>query len=108
MCVLREQELNYRYLFLFIYRCKVPECDVGDNNRDISYEQPWLKYAIPQSSNGYGYDNCVRYAPINSSTISPHECDINNFNTLKQIKCTEFVYTTDETNVQTEVIISRI
>lgn len=78
----------------------MPECDIGDNNREISYDQPWLKYAIPQSSNGY--ENCVRYAPINSST---HECNVNNFNTLKQIECTEFIYTTDESNVQTEVII---
>ncbi|XP_055297915.1 organic cation transporter protein-like [Sitodiplosis mosellana] len=81
------------------YRCKVPECDVGDNNREISYDQPWLKYAIPHSSNGY--ENCVRYAPINSSASS-HECNINNFNSLKQIKCDEFIYTTDESNVQTE------
>lgn len=89
-------------LFPFsLYRCKVPECDVGDNNREISYDQPWLQYAIPQSQNGY--ENCVRYAPINSSTSST--CNISNFNTLEQIKCTEFIYTTDESNVQTEVIL---
>ncbi|XP_031627744.1 uncharacterized protein LOC116343679 [Contarinia nasturtii] len=79
------------------YRCKVHGCDLNANNREISYDQPWLKYAIPQTSNGY--EKCFRYAPILSTE---NLCDANNFNTTKQIGCTEFVYTTDEINVQTE------
>lgn len=81
-------------------RCKVPECDVGDNNRVISYDQPWLSYAIPTTSNGY--ENCLRFAPI-ATTTDGQQCSADRFNTSKQIACTEFVYTTDETNVQTEV-----
>lgn len=90
---------------LFIYRCKVPECDVGDNNRAIIYDQPWLKYAIPTIKNRY--ENCVRYAPINASTTNEHQCTPDLFDTSKLIECTEFIYTTDETNVQTEVIFER-
>lgn len=80
-------------------RCKVPECDVSDNNRDISYNQTWLKYAIPQINNGY--ENCVRYAPINSSI--GNQCNDDSFNTSKQIPCEGFIYASDEINVQTEV-----
>lgn len=92
---------NHCYCCCFFFRCKVPECDVGDNNRAIGYDQPWLKYAIPSTSNGF--ENCLRYAPINVSAPYGHQCSANLFNTSKQIRCTEFVYTTDETNVQTEV-----
>lgn len=87
---------------LSIYRCKVPECDVGENNREISYDQLWLKDAIPKSENGF--ENCFRYASNNSYTSKEHECDRDQFDTNRRIQCTEFVYKTDETNVQTEVI----
>ncbi|XP_031625594.1 organic cation transporter-like protein [Contarinia nasturtii] len=92
--------LNYTCIFAsnsLEYRCKVSECDLGDNNREISYDQPWLKYALPLTSNGY--EKCFRYA---SSSSLENQCDANSFNTTKLIGCTEFIYTTDEINVQTE------
>lgn len=79
----------------------MPECDVGENNREIVYDQPWLKFAIPTSKNGF--ENCVRNAPINSTTTNDYQCSANLFNTSKQIPCKEFVYKTDEINIQTEV-----
>lgn len=82
----------------------MPECDLSENNREISYDQPWLKYAIPQTNNGF--ENCLRYAPIHNS--STYQCDANRFDTSKTIRCTEFIYTTDEINVQTEVFKSMI
>lgn len=82
----------------------MPECDVGDNNREISYDQPWLKYAIPKTEKGY--DNCYRYAP-NDSSIEV-SCDVDNFNTSRRIKCAEYIYTTDEKNIQTEVNLLEI
>lgn len=88
---------------LSIYRCKVPECDVGDSDREISYDQPWLSYAIPSSKDGY--ENCVRYAPLNASTANGHQCTADRFDSSKQIRCTDFVYTSDEKNVQTEVAL---
>lgn len=81
----------------------MPECDVGDDNRKIDYDQPWLNYAIPSTNNGY--ENCHRYEPIYElSTSNKQQCRPELFNTSKLIKCIEFVYKTDETNVQTEVI----
>lgn len=86
-----------------IYRCKVPECDVAStNNRELIFDHPWLKNAIPKSENGF--ENCFRFAPNNSFEPNEHKCDGDQFDTTRQIQCTEFVYKTDETNVQTEVI----
>lgn len=97
----RRKGFHIKTLSLSIHRCKVPECDVGENNREIIYDQTWLKDAIPTSENGF--ENCFRYAPNNSSTPNVHKCDRDQFDTNRQIQCTEFVYKTDETNVQTEV-----
>lgn len=81
-------------------RCRVPECDLADrNNRDLKYNQPWLKYAIPSTNDTI--DKCHRYASINSTSID--RCDASRFDTTQQIKCTEFVYKTDEINLQTQV-----
>lgn len=92
--------------FFCILSCEIPECDVGDN-REIVYEQPWLRNAIPIAENSNGkLNNCVRYAPrIKNSSIesSTEKCDIDIFNTSEQIECSDFVYATDEKNVQTEV-----
>lgn len=91
-------------IFLYYSRCKVPECDIGENNRVIQYDQPWLHDAIP-TSNGK-LKNCVRYAPINGNdTDNNHECSASMFNTSVEIECSEFIYVTDQKNVQTEVII---
>lgn len=86
----------------FFHRCKVPECDVGDNNREINYDQPWLSYAIPTSSSN-GFESCVRYAPKNISS-SGSQCSPDHFDTSKQIKCSEYIYSSDEKNIQTEVL----
>lgn len=79
----------------------MPSCDVGDNNREISYDQPWLKYAIPSSKNGF--ESCVYYARNNSFAENESQCSRELFNKSNEIKCTEFIYKTDEINVQTEV-----
>ncbi|XP_031637755.1 solute carrier family 22 member 7-like, partial [Contarinia nasturtii] len=103
ICIPNIISASYVINFIFAiqplnHRCKVPECDFGDNNREISYNQTWLEYAIPKTQNGY--ENCVRYESIQSSTANT--CDVNSFNTSKQIECTEFIYATDELNIQTE------
>lgn len=80
----------------------MPECDaVGVNNRELTFNQPWLRYAIP-SSDGQ-YDNCYRYAPTHSNTSGPGQCSTDMFDTSKKIACTEFVYASGERNIQTEV-----
>lgn len=84
--------------------CKVPECDVGDG-RDIAYEQSWLRNAIPTMENGKLH-NCARYAPLignSSAESSLEQCGSHMFNTSEQIECSDFVYATDENNIQTEV-----
>ncbi|XP_055299839.1 organic cation transporter protein-like [Sitodiplosis mosellana] len=92
-----------------IYRCKIPECDVGENSREIAYDQPWLRNAIPTIENSNGkMENCVRYASLdrNSSTESSlAKCGPDMFNKSLIVKCSEFIYATDERNVQTELNI---
>lgn len=81
----------------------MPECEIGDNNRDIAYEQPWLNYAIPVKNDKF--DNCFRYAPKNL-TATPNEsgiCSADMFDTSKKIACTEFIHASNEINLQTEV-----
>ncbi|XP_031629050.1 solute carrier family 22 member 7-like isoform X2 [Contarinia nasturtii] len=84
------------------YRCKVPECDVGGNNRDIEYDQPWLRFGIPTSDDGLLKD-CVRYAPINKSLSGAFNgCSADMFDKSQEIECSEYIYASDERNVQTE------
>lgn len=93
----------------FIFRCKIPECDVENENREIGYDQFWLKYAIPKSKDGF--EKCVRFAPNKSAEwhvldereLDVQHCSRQQFDTSEQIRCTEFIYRTDERNVQTEV-----
>ncbi|XP_031636514.1 solute carrier family 22 member 6-A-like [Contarinia nasturtii] len=87
------------------YRCKVPECDIGENNRDITYDQAWVRSAIPTLSDGK-LKNCVRYAPVSDGTgIFSNKCSADMFNTSVEIECTEFIYSSDERNIQTELNI---
>lgn len=80
----------------------MPECEFGVNNRDLLYNQPWLSSAIPQLNEKF--DNCYRYAPKNwTSTLLPGQCTADMFDSSKKIACNEYVYTTDEKNIQTEV-----
>lgn len=81
----------------------MPECDIdGVGNRDLLYDQQWLPYAIPHSDGKY--DNCYRYAPKHSTAaIGSGQCNADMFNTSMKIACTEFVYASDERNIQTEV-----
>lgn len=83
-----------------ISRCKVPECESGLNNRDIQYDQSWLQNAIPMKNDEI--DNCQRYEPLQPN-VHHDQCTTDLFNTSKQIPCTEFIYASDEVNVQTEV-----
>lgn len=87
----------------------MPECDVAENSREIVYDQPWLHFAIP-TKNGK-FDSCVRYAPINRNGPSAlfndtDQCNPDSFNTSSTVPCTEFVYASDEKNIQTEVRIN--
>lgn len=82
----------------------MPECDIGVDNREIGYDQPWLQKAIP-STNGQ-LESCVRYVPKNQTTtlfVENTECSADLFNTSQQIQCSEYIYSTDERNIQTEV-----
>lgn len=97
--------LQLCFNFVCLYRCKIPECDSDENNRLLQYDQTWLSMAIPSSNSTF--DSCFRYAPVNSSEFSAGDrigqCSDEMFDTSKKIACTEFVYTSDEKNVQTEV-----
>lgn len=79
----------------------MPECEFADNNREIPFDQPWLSNAIPYSNDGI--DNCFRYAPKNQTNEKSGECAADLFNKSVRIACSEYVYASDERNVQTEV-----
>lgn len=80
------------------------ECDdITVNNRDLEFNQPWLNFSIPSDSD---YKKCYRYAPTAAAALSngTGQCAADAFNTTHTIKCNEFVYASDERNVQTEVL----
>lgn len=92
----------HNFFSLLSISCKVPECDVkGVNNRDLSYKQPWLPYAIPTINKEY--EKCYRYAPINSAIGGNGQCSSDMFNKSQKIACTDYIYASDERNLQTEV-----
>lgn len=89
-------------IFFSFVRCKVPECEFdGESDRNIPYDQPWLKNAIPFESGKI--DHCRRYALKNLSAIAGGQCDANMFDTTTKVSCNEFIYASDERNIQTEV-----
>lgn len=89
-------------MFSLVSRCKVPECEFGVNNRDLKYDQPWLSSAIPLENGKF--DNCHRYAVKNLTSSSLHDqCNADMFDASIKVPCTEYVYASDERNIQTEV-----
>lgn len=80
----------------------MPECEDGKNNRDIIYDQLWLKNAIPTKDKKL--ESCYRFKPKNF-TISepPNQCTADMFDSTTKITCTEYIYASDENNLQTEV-----
>lgn len=86
-----------------VFRCKVPECEAGNNNRELPFNQTWLNNAIPMENGKF--DKCHRYAPkVYTSALSdPGQCSADMFDTSKKIECTEYVYSSNEINLQTEV-----
>lgn len=85
----------------------MPECeDITVNNRELEFNQPWLNFAIPpDSAANKKVHSCVRYAPIAAAlTNGTGQCTADSFNKEQTIECTEFVYATDERNIQTEVL----
>lgn len=85
----------------------MPECDISEtNNRDIRYDQPWLRHAIP-STNGK-YDKCFRYAIKNQTSSEVNQCNADIFDNSTKIECTDYIYASDEKNIQTEVRATKL
>lgn len=85
-------------------RCKVPECDIGANDREIPFNQPWLEFAIPFSDGKI--DSCYRYGLKNGTIEENGECSADMFDASLEITCSEYIHASDEINVQTEVKIT--
>lgn len=83
----------------------MPECDVGENNRQILFNQTWVHYAIPTLNDTL--EKCERNAPANTIEIdgisTGIQCSAEHFNRSSKIKCDEYIYASDEKNLQTEV-----
>lgn len=78
----------------------MPECDLGVNNREIPFDQPWLPNAIPYSDGKI--ESCFRYAPKNQTKTEDGQCSAEMFDKV-EITCSEYVYASQERNLQTEV-----
>lgn len=79
----------------------MPECETSDNNRGIPFNQTWLNNAIPIKNEKF--ENCLRFAPRNLTTIEAEKCSADMFDTTTKIECSDFIYASDEQNLQTEV-----
>lgn len=81
----------------------MPECEFGVNNRNLPYNQPWLNKTIPQLDEKF--DNCHRFATKNLTSIQllSGQCAADMFDSSQIISCSEYAYTSDEKNIQTEV-----
>lgn len=81
----------------------MPACDIAQTNnpRDIAYDQPWLRYAIPSTDGKF--DKCFRYAIKNQTTFGLNQCNADMFDNSTKIECTKYIYASDEKNIQTEV-----
>lgn len=79
----------------------MPECEFDANNRNIPFNRTWLNNAIPLKNDQY--ENCQRFAPQNLSSFGPGKCSADMFDTATKIECSEFIYASDERNLQTEV-----
>lgn len=98
---------KYESLLFSSIRCKIPECELDKDGREVGYNQTWLQFAIPYSNGRV--KNCVRYAPIVGNntkfTSGKDQCDAQMFDKSREVECSEYVYSTDEKNLQTEVQI---
>lgn len=98
---------KYESLLFSSIRCKIPECELDKDGREVGYNQTWLQFAIPYSNGRV--KNCVRYAPIVGNntkfTSGKDQCDAHMFDKSREVECSEYVYSTDEKNLQTEVQI---
>lgn len=83
----------------------MPECDIGVNNREIQFDQPWLPNAIPYSNDQI--DRCFRYVPKNQTETEYGKCSAEMFDKHVKIPCTEYVYASQERNLQTEVTLNK-
>lgn len=96
---------KYESLLFFSIRCKIPECELDKDGREVGYNQTWLQFAIPYSNGRV--KNCVRYAPLVGNntkfTSGKDQCDAQMFDKSREVECSEYVYSTDEKNLQTEV-----
>lgn len=79
----------------------MPGCDIGVDNREIPFDQLWLPNAIP-STNGR-IDSCFRYALKNETNFGNVQCSAEMFDENVKIACSEYIYASDERNLQTEV-----
>lgn len=86
----------------------MPECeDITLNSRELEFNQPWLNFTIPPDPATHkSVHSCVRYAPIAAQSNGAGHCTADSFDMTQTIECTEFVYETDERNIQTEVCSS--
>lgn len=81
----------------------MPECEFGVNDRDLPYNQSWLRHAIPTTNEKFA--SCSRYAPKDWITA---QCSEDMFDAATEITCTEYIHASDERNLQTEVRHHRI
>lgn len=82
---------------LLLFSCLIPECETRGTD---AYNASWLRNAVPFSKERPSA--CYRYARI-SNKYTADQCTENHFNRSKEMRCTEYVYKTDEVSILNDV-----
>lgn len=97
-------KIKPNFLYFFIYRCRIPECD-SNNTNEIEYTPLWISNAVPVKNNKPSF--CKRYKPNINDTekvILENECPSILF-TKKEITCntSELVFPNKHTTIANDV-----
>lgn len=79
---------------------------MSNNNGIVEFDQPWLSQAIPLSNRSF--ENCLRFEVNRSIPIESGQCLDSYFNRAQTRKCDDFVFKTDERNIQNEVSVNEL
>lgn len=93
------------------YRCEVPQCESVGSDRvaaDGQFAADWVQHAIPHTHGGK-MARCDQYQWVGGGETGPGgggggiQCDAAAFNQSQLVRCTAFVFDSDEVTIGKEV-----
>ncbi|CAH1173867.1 unnamed protein product [Phaedon cochleariae] len=98
--VVLHSSIHTAYVFTALdisYRCAIPDCDTNP----AEFEPSWLSNAVPYK--GSTPTKCEKYIfNGNHTNINYGSCPFNAFDRNREIKCSSFVYRTEEKSILQE------